>query len=174
MVKRADLVAAYLEALGCRALLVLAVPGGQPSKVSFQPDRKLDTFDTFHFIKAQHAELVALRTRADLEAIGAMRSEDWVDLPAREVRDAIVNASAQLGAIWQTSDQVHTQAQAAVDEIIAHVEVSRASGGLAQVNAAYKRYRQQQQASGQKAVPYSAHLGAFTKSLVTLAAKNAR
>lgn len=170
--ERTRLVAAYLEALDAKALLIHACPGGQPAKLSFDDDRKLDLTGAFWFSKQQHAELVLMRARGDLEAIGALRPQGWVDLPAREVSDAVVNAAAQLGASWRSAKRVQADAEAEVDRILIHVEEQRKSGGLAQVNTAYKVYRNRQLEAGQKAVPYSAHLFDFKCSLVTLAARN--
>ena len=88
------------------------------------------------------------------------------------VRDDVVNAAALLGACWQTTSDIQAQASNAVDEIIARVEGWRQSGGLAKVNAAYKTYRQNQIAKGESAITYTAHVEAFTRSLVVLAAQN--
>jgi hypothetical protein len=121
-----------------------------------------------------HAELVLMNVRSDFEALGADRPQGWVDMPARAVRDHVVNVAAGLGASWRTATEVRADASHAVAEIIVQVEQQRRAGGLAQVNAQYKIYRQGQVARGEKAAPYSVHLTAFTRSLVVLAAQNAR
>lgn len=174
MPKRDALVKAYLEALGSRAVLIHVIgPHDKPALLGMARDPRLDLFDKLWFAKPAHAELVLMRCRDDFRDIGAARPEGWIDLSAREVRDHLVNTAAALGASWRTEAEVMLDASYAVAEIITHVEDMRQSGGLAQVNAAYKVYRQAQVAKGEKAKPYSAHLGAFTMSLVTLAAQNA-
>ena len=170
---RLKLLAAYMEALGNRALMVLAAPTGHPCKLSSAPLPNLDTIAAFWFAKPHHAELVALRAQDDLAAIGAARPEGWIDMQAQELRDTIINLAAHVGASWQTAEQAQAQASIAIDEIIARVEASRTNGGLAQINAQYKVYRQKQLAKGEKAIPYSAHLAAFTRNLVVLAAQAA-
>jgi hypothetical protein len=172
MGKRDALVEAYMEALPARTVFVLAGPGGRPSKIASDSGEKLDIVAEFWFAKAAHADLVWMRVQSNLQAVDVMHGEGWIDLPAREVRDTIVGVAADLGASWCTADEVRAQASIAVEKIITHVEHQRREGGLAQVNATYKIYRQQQIAKGEKAIPYSAHLAAFTRSLVTLAAQN--
>lgn len=172
MGKREALVEAYLGALEAKALLILTIGAGHPAKISFSPDPSFETFDALWFAKPHHAELVLMRCMDDLATVGAVRPEGWIDMPAREVRDAVVNAAAQLGARWQTTDQIKSSASNEVEKIIAQVDRQRREGGLAQVNAEYKTYRQRQVAAGQKAAPYSAHLMTFTRSLVVLAAAN--
>jgi len=173
MGKRKALVAAYMEALPAKALTIHAGPNGRPSKIGFGFEKKLDLFDALWFAKAAHAELVLMNCRSDFGAIGAARPDNWIDLAACEVRDHIVNIATGLGASWRSGSELQADAARAVDEILASVEAQRRTGGLARVNAEYKFYRQQQTAKGAKAVPYSAHLAAFTRSLVVLAAVNA-
>lgn len=132
---KAELVAAYVEALGLTAL---------PAA----PD--------IWFSKAAHAELVAAQCGP------------------QATRDDVVNAAAMLGARWRLMPEIEQAASNAVAEIIASVDHQRRKGGLAQVNAAYKIYRQHQVAKGEKVMPYAAHLATFTRSLVTLAAASAR
>lgn len=173
MAKREVLVEAYIGALDIRALVILAVDGRQPTKISFKPDKSLVEIDSLWFSKPQHAELVLSHCWGDLAAIGATRSEGWIDMPAREVRDTLANVAGYLGASFRTFEQVRRDAETAVTVIEHNVEKSRREGGLAKVNAEYKAYRIAQQAKGLKAAPYSAHLADFTRSLVILAAKNA-
>jgi len=173
MAPRDDLIEAYVGALQARAILVLTLPAGLPAKLSFEPDKSLDQFAALWFGKPAHAELVMARCLADIKSVGAMCPQGWIDLPAIEVRDALINVSGMLGAVWRTEHQLQREAEEAVEEVVARVEASRQNGGLADVNRSYKIYRQTQMRKGEKAVPYSAHLRAFTKSLVVLAAENA-
>jgi hypothetical protein len=167
MPKRDALVKAYLDALEARALLIHASPDGRSAKLSFNEDSKLNLFDALWFSKPAHAEFVLANCCQGYH-------EGWFDLPAREVRDRVINVAAVIGARWRSSAELQADASNAVAEIIEHVEHQRQIGGLCKVNASYKIYRQQQAAKGEKAMPYAAHLAAFTRSLVTLAAQNAR
>lgn len=172
MGKREKLAAAYIEALPARPLFVLAGPCGRPARMALEPSRKFETAAEVWFAKAAHLELVAARVRSDLTALGAARPQEWFDLSGDEVRNAVINAAGMLGASWRTRADIQRDADAAVEQILGHVEAQRRSGGLAKVNAEYKLYRQRQAEAGQTAVPYSVHLMAFTRSLVVLAAEN--
>jgi hypothetical protein len=81
--------------------------------------------------------------------------------------------AAYLGAAFRSKAQVQHDAGTAVDRILARVEEARKSGALAQVNAAYKAYRQAQLARNEAAISYTAHLAHFTRNLVILAVQNA-
>lgn len=156
---KSDHVRAYVEALGLCPVMILA--GSAAAKIARAPDPKFEVFDTLWFAKLRHAELVL-----------AHCPDGLIDGPAGPLRDIVINAAAQLGARWQTAAEVETQASNAVAEIIMRVEGMRKSGGLAKVNATYKSYRKKQTAAGKKAITYSAHLEAFTLSLIRIAAQN--
>src|SRR5579864_1559748 len=165
MAKRDELVRAYVEALEIRPLIVLSVPGGQPSKISPSPEKKLQQVDALWFAKPQHAELVHAHAMRDLESIGALRPHGWIDLQGREVRDTLANVAAYLGASFRSMAEVQRDAGAAVERVLVSVENARKSGALAQVNASYKAYRTAQLARNEPAIPYSAHLAKFTLGL---------
>lgn len=172
MPKHDALVKAYIGALEIREVTIHAAPDGRPARIGPAPEGNLDLFDMLWFEKPQHIELVLSQCQSDIRATGAERPDGWIDLSAQEVRDLVVNAAAMLGATWKTGAEIEADASNAVAEIVEDVEIRRQSGGLSQVNRDYKIYRQRQLASGQKAIPYSAHLDAFTRSLVVLAAKS--
>lgn len=167
------LVKSYVDALDVHALAVEALPGGRPARITFTPSSKFDLVRTFWFARRAHAELVMFRCRDDYDVVGTLRPDDWIDASAADVVDTIGATARRLGADWQTEEQIAAQASRAVTEILEHVETSRRTGKLAQVNAAYKAYRQRMIAEGARAISYSAHLHAFTVSLVELAARNA-
>ncbi len=162
MCRRSEMVLAYIEARESVPIHVLRTPAGI-AVLEGGLQEGAQVVASFWFAKSHHAEMV-------LADIG--RTDPTIT--ADDLRDTIVNAAANLGAPWQTSEEITAGAEAAVDEIMAKVEASRVNGELRQVNAAYKIYRQRQSAKGEKAMPYAAHLATFTRSLVTLAAKNAR
>lgn len=173
MGKRAALVLAYMEALPAKPVLIHAGPGGQSSTIGAAPVKNFDRFDALWFAKPSHADLVLMNCRDDFASLGAIDRQGWIDLSARTVRDHVVNVASGLGAVWRSEAELRADASNAVEEIIANVEAQRRTGGLARVNAAYKIYRQRQTAKNEKAMPYAAHLAAFTRSLVVLAAANA-
>jgi hypothetical protein len=161
MSRRDALVKAYIGALDIQGVTILAGPGGLSAKVGMDIAPDLYPFDTLWFAKSQHAELVL-----------AQCPDGWTNIRPEELRDHVVNAAAVLGASFRTATEVEADAADAVAEIIAQVETMRQSGGLTKVNRDYKIYRQTQIARGQRAVSYTEHLDAFTRSLVVLAAQN--
>lgn len=173
MGKREELAEAYVQALEIRPLVILSVAGGQPSRIAFEPVKNLNILDALYFAKPQHAELVLAHVLADLDAIGALRPQGWIDMPAREVRDTVADVAGYLGASFRSMAQVNRDAEKAIDRILANVEIARIKGELRKVNAEYKNYRQRALAAGEKPIAYSDHLGKFTRSLVLLAAQNA-
>lgn len=160
MAKRDDLLKAYTAALDACTLVILPGPNGM-SGVCLGPAADETPVETLWFAKQQHAELVL-----------AQCPEGWVDITPAALRDEVVNAAATLGARFRTTMEIHIEASKVVAEIIEQVENRRQNGGLAKVNRDYKIYRQAQIARGQKAITYSDHLAAFTRSLVVLAAQN--
>lgn len=161
MAKLDDLVKVYIDALDACTLLILAGPDGM-SGVCIGPAPAENPLETLWFSKLQHAEMVL-----------AQCPEGWVAIPPAALRDEVVNAAAVLGAPFRTAAEVEIEASKVVAEIIAQVETRRQNGGLAKVNRDYKIYRQTQIARGLKAISYSEHLAACTRSLVVLAAQNA-
>jgi hypothetical protein len=136
----------------------------QPSCINDERKWCPINFETF-WLRPSHAQLVHSQCQIP------SNHDEGADIEPDIIRDQIVNTAALLGAPFRSTDDLFAIAMSAVDEILAHVETQRLNGGLAQVNAGYKIYRQQQTAKNEKAVPYSAHLHAFTRSIVTEAAK---
>jgi len=163
----------FIGALDLAAIRIWGMPNKPGCWATFEPspqlvESKLDpiNFETF-WLKPSHAQLVHSLCRAPAD------HHEGADTDPKVLRDHIVNTAAHLGAPFRSTAEVVAVAYAAVDQILAHVETQRLNGGLAQVNAAYKLYRQQQAAKNERAIPYSAHLHAFTKQLVTMAARTA-
>lgn len=171
MASTAPLVKVYTDALCGRAVYVHAGLKGRATRFSFEPDRKLSLIEKFWFARPAHAELVVMRCRQDFAAVGAKRTHGWIDLPPAAVVEVVKDVAAALGARWQTEDQIERDAQKVVAEVIASVEAARQNGGLKEVNAEYKRYRQAQIDKREPAIPYSAHIAQFTRLLVVRAAQ---
>jgi hypothetical protein len=74
----------------------------------------------------------------------------------------IERTAANLGAPFQTPAELREAAA----EIVARVDAMRQAGGLKQVNAEYKRYRQAQAAKAERATPYAVFLQRFTATIV--------
>jgi hypothetical protein len=171
----APLVRVYIDALCGRAIYVHGGLKGRISHFGFEPFQKHPTLNPviakLWFARPAHAELVGFRCFQDFKAIGAMRSHGWVDLPPAQVTEKIKSVAAMVGARWQTQAQIENDAEQVVADIIMRVKVARLQGGLKEVNAEYKRYRQAQIEKSEPAIPYSAHLANFTRLLVLRAAQ---
>lgn len=166
MGKLDDLISAYVDALPIRPVVISAERDGKAARLGIGMVPEI--FDALWFPKPQHAELVAMNCAGDFHALGAVTPEGFIDLAPSVVRDHVVNAAAMLGAIWRTDLEVRHDASFEVEKVIMAIEVSRRTGGLQDVNKAYKAQR----LAGQTKISYAAHLAAFTRSLVMMAAKN--
>jgi thiamine pyrophosphate-dependent acetolactate synthase large subunit-like protein len=100
-----------------------------------------------------------------------MRPHGWVGLPPSQVVEKINMVAHQLGARWQTQGQIERDAERVVADIVRRVKDAQQDGGLKQVNTQYKQYRQAQIEKSEPAIPYSAHVAEFTRSLVLRAAQ---
>lgn len=160
MAKRDTLVRAYLDHLPARRVSIFVGADGRSIATLF-PEPDATAFEVLWFERDLHADLVLTQC-----------PEGWVDRAPSDLRDAVVNAAAALGAPFKTSAEIEADAIKAVTAIVEEVDIKRQSGGLSQVNRDYKLYRKRQLAKGERAIPYSAHLDAFTWRLVVLAAQS--
>jgi hypothetical protein len=117
-----------------------------------------------YFFKPSHAELV-------LATIG---QDGLSGKTAAALVDAIVRTAATLGASYVTLGELRKAAEVQVDEITARLRCANQAGGLKQVNAQYKAYRQAQIAKAEKAVPYSKFIEPFIMSTVKQVAATGR
>lgn len=88
-----------------------------------------------------------------------------------EILEVITSTAARLGAEWQSDQQAKVEAAEAVQAIVDKVEAARQAGGLKEINASYKRYRQQQVANAERAIPCSAYLQRYTTRMIEEVAK---
>lgn len=171
MTSAAPLVRVYIDALCGRAIYIHDGLKGSVAHFGFEPFREKGLVAKLWFARPAHAELVALRCCKDFQSVGAMRPHGWVDLPPLQVIGSIKVVAAMLGAKWQTQGQIERDAERVVADIVRRVKDAQQDGGLKQVNAEYKKYRQAQIEKSEPAIPYSAHIAEFTRSLVLLAAQ---
>jgi hypothetical protein len=162
MPSTAPLVKVYVDALCGRAI---CVHGALNDRAAYFGSRT-GAVARFWFARPAHAGLVASRCFQDFHEAGVMRADGWIGLPPFDVVGKIDMVARQLGAKWQTEEEIQRDAKMVVAEILARVEAARRGTGLKDVNYGYKVYRLEQKAKGEKAVPYSAHLAKFTRSLV--------
>lgn len=128
----------------------------------------LAAFDTLWFEKEAHANLVFEQALVELGA----DPESPILLPATGIRDLVVNVSGNLGAQWQTTQEVVGKAGIEVDSIERQVEALNKSGGLRPLNKKYKTYRLAMQRTGEGAMSYSDYLQFFKVKVAKLVGQN--
>jgi hypothetical protein len=160
MPPRANLVQTYIDALPGTVVSIVSSADGKSSKIETLKEVAGIVHARLRF-KDSHAELV----------LGACGVRGWTDMPPASLLQLITSTAEGLGARPRSDDDVTAAAKEVVAVVIAKVDAMRQNGGLAQVNAAYKRYRLAQVAKGEKAISYSAHLTRLKESLVAQVAK---
>lgn len=132
------------------------------------PHATLGMFETIWFSKMSHAEIVFEQC---LVVMGS-EPDAPISKPAGEVRDCIVNVSADLGAVWQSTADVVADAAREVDEIERQVEALNRSGGLQPLNKKYKTYRLAMQKTGGLVTSYSSYLHIFKLKVAKMVGNN--
>lgn len=122
---------------------------------------------------AIHARLHFNTSHVDL-VLSACGLDGRTDMSPPELFEAITSTAERLGAPWQTDKEAKAAAAEAVQAVVDKVEAARQAGGLKEINASYKRYRQQQVTKAERAVPYSAYLRRYTTLMIEEVAKLAR
>lgn len=151
---RASLVETYIAALNLTAVAI--VSDGWRCRIHTGELAPSETIKHRFYFKPSHAELVL--ATIDLDGLSGK--------PPAALATLIERAAANLGAPFQTADELQAEAEQQVAEITARVKGMNQSGGLKQVNAQYKRYRQAQIAKAEKAVPYAKFIERFTATIV--------
>jgi hypothetical protein len=152
----AKLIEAYIAALPIVTVSVVANPNGKRARIETGTPAAGQAVYARVFLKSSHADLV-------LDAAGV---DGWAKMPAAGLLELITSTATALGAPWQTEEEIIGAAAAAVAAIVYKVEAARQAGGLKEINASYKRYRQQQVAKAERVVPYSAYLQRYTVLMV--------
>jgi hypothetical protein len=156
------LVEAYIAALPLSVVAIVCSADGRRCRIHTEREPGPgETIEDSLYFKPSHAELV----------LGTIDLDGWTDQAPAAVVALIERAACSLGAPHHTLAELRKAAEAAVAEITARVDAGRQNGDLKQVNRQYKIYRQQQIAKAEKAMPYAAHLAAFTRSLVEKVAR---
>jgi hypothetical protein len=154
---RASLVDVYISALQLTAVAIVASADGRRCRIEtdgeIAPGEKIKRQ---FFFRPTHADLLLLTIALD----------GWTDQQPAAVAALIERTAATLGAPFQTLTELQAEAEQEVDKIIAKVAASNQAGGMKQINAQYKRYRQAQVAKAEKAVPYTKFIERFTASIV--------
>jgi hypothetical protein len=163
-VSRAALIDVYIS--GLNLVEVAIVGAGRQCRI--HTDGKIAPGEPvahrYHF-KASHAELV-------LATIGHEGCTD--QLAAAPLAALVERTAATLGASYVTPAELRKAAEAHVNEITERIRVANQSGGMKEINKQYKRYRQEQIAKGEGAVPYSKYVEPFITRMVRNVAATGR
>jgi hypothetical protein len=166
----------YVEALDvCAVVIVADGEHRQPVKfvTSKTPDPKF-AGDVVHHAAwcAREHQAAFLRdaVTGEFGTMGARVVRNWIDVNADIAVSALTGAATKLGIRTVDHDTIKVNAAAAVARIQEAVEAMRVTGGLRQVNAAYKAHRLSCERAGTKAPTYAMYLGRFTEGLVAAAA----
>lgn len=171
-----ELMVTFLDALGPGWIKIMMPLDGSPeSRLHLGSGADVEVehatlcmFDTIWFSKKSHADLVFEQC---LTVLG-VEPEATIAAPAGEVRDCIVNVSADLGAAWQSTAEVVADAEREVEEIERQIEALNKSGGLQPLNKKYKSYRLAMQKTGEAATSYSAYLQIFRLKVAKMIGEN--
>ena len=154
---RETLIEAYIAALPLAAVAIVSNADGKRCRIEMGGDLAPgETIQSRLYLKPSHAELV----------LSAIDQEGWTDQAPGTVAALIEQTATNLGARFQSPDDLRRAAESAVADIVAKVEGMNQAGGLKEINTKYKLYRQRQVAKAEKAMPYSAFIHRFTLKMV--------
>jgi hypothetical protein len=181
----ASVVAAYREGLGLAGIAIIREAAGACVAVIGASDSNPDV-DTNIQIRwwcrrAADAERVAsaaaLRMRRlELRGGGASSSPRLAEDSSvfSSARDAVLAAARRLNILLQSDDEIAAEAVVVADRVDAEVERLQQSGGLKSVNQAYRNYRIEATARGERIVRYAEWMRKYKENLVQQAASALR
>lgn len=94
--------------------------------------------------------------------------------PDGDAQEAIRTAAKKLGIIVQTDDEVAGEAMTVTDRIAQEMRNQQQSGELKSVNQAYRSYRLEATARGERALRYDAWMRQYRENLVRQVAATLR
>jgi hypothetical protein len=157
------LVDAYIAALPLSAVAIVSSADGRQCRIEIDGELAPgETIERRFYFKPPHAELVLSMIAPPLpsspSALAALIEQSAIDM----------------GAPFQTPDELRKAAEEVVGEVTARIDAGRQNGDLKQVNRQYKIYRQHQIAKAEKAMPYAKSIERFTASIVRNVAMSGR
>jgi hypothetical protein len=140
---RASLVDVYISSLPFVPVAIVA--DGRRCRIRTGEPAEGEKIAHLYYFKPSHIELV----------LGAAGLGDGpIDEEPAAVAARLVSAARSIGAPFQTPDELRADAEQEVDKILAKVDATNASGGLRELNKAYKAYRLAQIDKAERAVGY--------------------
>jgi hypothetical protein len=182
----ASVVTAYREGLGLAGIAIVCEAAGAGvaaiGPADANPDIEAKIQIRWWCRRAADAERVAataaLRTRRlELRSGGASSPLGVVAEDSRAFSsacDAVLAAARRLNVLLQSDDEIADEAAVVAERVEAEVERSQQSGELKSVNQAYRNYRLEATALGERIVPYAEWMRKYKENLVRQAASALR
>lgn len=157
--ERRCMAAAYREGLGLAA--VIAVQDGGRMQIIAHPPGSADA-------TADGPGHVRLWCRREAEAvcIAAAAAKNLRRKPGSDAGEAILRAAEKLGIAMQTDEEIAAEAATVVSRIALEMQKQQQSGELKSVNQAYRSYRLDANARGERALRYDAWMHRYREDLV--------
>lgn len=114
------------------------------------------------------------RRQAEAACIAAAAARIVRRKPNGDVAEAIRGAAKKLGVAVQTDDEVAREAMIVAERIALETRKQQQSGALKSVNQAYRSYRLEANARGERALRYDAWMQRYREDLVRQAAATLR
>ena len=180
---RASVVAAYREGLGLAGIVIAGEAAGArvvavgPSDTD--PDADGNIRMRWWCERAADAERVAsaaaLRMRKlELRASGASSLPVLAEDSCALARDAVLAAARRLNALLQSDEEIAAEAAVVAERVDAEVERMQQRGELKSVNQAYRKYRLEATARGERVMSYAEWMRNYKENLVRKAASEMR
>ncbi len=175
MASKSELARVYIAALDLHLVAVFC--RGERSRLSIDGrgvSSRAHCAGEFFFARGDHAQFIGDRCIARLSASKLIRAGGWIAAKPDYVAALIARAAAELGVRYEAAERIEANVKMAIAHVDTRIEAMRQAGGLAAINAGYKRYRLQQASVAEPAMAYGARLAKFKLGFLQLLAQHAR
>ncbi len=114
------------------------------------------------------------RCEAEAECVATAATRILRRKPNAEPGEAILAAAKKLGIAVQTDDEIATEAMTVAGRVALEMQRQQQSGELKSVNQAYRSYRLEASARGERALRYDAWIARYREDLVRQVAATLR
>ncbi len=161
-------VAAYCEGLGLAPVAVICGPAGVRIAAAAGDKGRLDEAETLH---ARFWCRVAEAERVAAAAARLVRKESN---DATRAAMAVPQAARKLGVALSSEEEIAAEARNVAARIEAELRNQQANGGLKSVNQAYRAYRLETSARGERVLRYDEWMLKYKENLVRQVAASLR
>lgn len=161
------LIAAYRQGLGLGAVVVVPEPRGVRIIALAADSADAEDFEPSNV-------RVWCRRQTEAACIAAAAAKILRRKPNADAAEAIRVAAKKLGVTVQTDAEVASEAMIVAERIALETRKQQQSGALKSVNQAYRSYRLEASACGERALRYDAWMQRYREDLVRKAAATLR